>query len=113
MVSKKERMFFKWVVKKETNVFEMGSKKKRMFFEIRSKKNCDIEKGNVCNIKRVILYRVFTKNGTVSKINNKFISHLTRAKLTPSAAATVQSFLCINHNPSMCAPWVTRHTSTR
>ena len=30
------------------------------------------------------------KNGAVSKINKKFISHLTRAKHTPSAAATVQ-----------------------
>ena len=30
------------------------------------------------------------KNGAVSKINRKFISHLTRAQRTPSAAATVQ-----------------------
>ena len=30
------------------------------------------------------------KNGAVSKVNQKFISHLTRAQLTPSAAATVQ-----------------------
>ena len=30
------------------------------------------------------------KNGAFSKINKKFISHLTRAKRTPSAAATVQ-----------------------
>ena len=29
------------------------------------------------------------KNGAVSKVNKKFISHLTRAKRTPSAAATV------------------------
>jgi hypothetical protein len=29
------------------------------------------------------------KNGGVSKVNKKFISHLTRAKRTPSAAATV------------------------
>ena len=29
-------------------------------------------------------------NGAVSKVNKKFISHLTRAKCTPSAAATVQ-----------------------
>ena len=29
-------------------------------------------------------------NGAVSKVNNKFISHLTRAQRTPSAAATVQ-----------------------
>ena len=28
-------------------------------------------------------------NGAVSKVNKKFISHLTRAKRTPSAAATV------------------------
>ena len=30
------------------------------------------------------------KNGAVSKINKKFVSHLTREKRTPSAAATVQ-----------------------
>ena len=29
-------------------------------------------------------------NGAVSKVNKKFISHLTRAKYTPLAAATVQ-----------------------
>jgi hypothetical protein len=30
------------------------------------------------------------KNGAVSKVNTKFISHLTRAQHTPSGAATVQ-----------------------
>jgi len=30
------------------------------------------------------------KNGAVSKVNKKFISHLTRAQRTPSAAATVK-----------------------
>ena len=30
-------------------------------------------------------------NGAVSKVNNKFISHLTWAKRTPSAAANVQA----------------------
>jgi hypothetical protein len=30
------------------------------------------------------------KNVAVSKVNNKFISHLTRTHRTPSAAATVQ-----------------------
>jgi hypothetical protein len=30
------------------------------------------------------------KNGAVSKVNKKYISHLTRAQHTPSAAATVQ-----------------------
>ena len=29
-------------------------------------------------------------NGAVSKVNKRYISHLTRAKHTPSAAATVQ-----------------------
>ena len=29
-------------------------------------------------------------NGAVSKVNKKFISHLTQAKYTPSAAETVQ-----------------------
>ena len=35
-------------------------------------------------------YSVFTNEGAVSKVNKKFISHLTRAQCTPSAAATVQ-----------------------
>jgi hypothetical protein len=30
------------------------------------------------------------KNGAVSKVNKKFISHLTQAQRTPSVAATVQ-----------------------
>jgi hypothetical protein len=30
------------------------------------------------------------KNGAVSKVNKKFISHITRAQHTPSAAVTVQ-----------------------
>ena len=30
------------------------------------------------------------KNGAISKVNKKFISHLTRAQRTPPAAATVQ-----------------------
>jgi len=30
------------------------------------------------------------KNGAVSRVNKKFISHLIRAQSTPSAAATVQ-----------------------
>jgi hypothetical protein len=39
----------------------------------------------------VSLYTGHTqKNGAVSKVNKKFISHLTRAQHTPSAAATVQ-----------------------
>ena len=38
-----------------------------------------------------ILYTGYLqKNGAVSKINKKFISHLTQTKRTPSAAATVQ-----------------------
>ena len=41
-----------------------------------------------------IIFTVYTghtqKNGAVSKVNKKFISHLTRAQRTPSAAATVQ-----------------------
>jgi len=37
------------------------------------------------------MYRVYTKkNGAASKVNKIFISHLTRAQTTPSAAATVQ-----------------------
>ena len=37
------------------------------------------------------IYTEYTqKNGAVSKVNKKFISHLIRAQRTPSAAATVQ-----------------------
>ena len=39
---------------------------------------------------RNICTRYTQKNGAVSKVNKKFISHLTRAQRTPSAAATVQ-----------------------
>jgi hypothetical protein len=35
------------------------------------------------------------KNGAVLKINKKFISHLIRAKRTPSVAATVQVFYAL------------------
>ena len=43
------------------------------------------------NYSKKIAYKgCLQKNGAVSKINKKFISHLTRAKRTPSAAATVQ-----------------------
>ena len=39
----------------------------------------------------VIINTVYTQiNGANSKVNKKFISHLKRAKRTPSAAATVQ-----------------------
>jgi len=37
------------------------------------------------------MYTGYTqKNGVVSNVNKKFISHLTRAQRTPSAVATVQ-----------------------
>ena len=49
--------------------------------------------GTVCMISTFISYGINTgrlqMNGAVSKVNKKFISHLTRAKLIPSAAATV------------------------
>ena len=39
----------------------------------------------------IYIYTGYTqKNGAVSKVNKKFISRLTRAQRTPSAAATVQ-----------------------
>jgi len=42
-------------------------------------------------IYRIYIYTGYTqKNGAVSKVNKKFISQLTRAQRTPSAAATVQ-----------------------
>jgi hypothetical protein len=42
-------------------------------------------------VKQINAYTVRSqKNGAVSKVNNKFISHLTWAKHTPSAATTVQ-----------------------
>ena len=41
-------------------------------------------------------------NGTVSKVNKKFISHLTQAKRTPSAAATVQVSHALPAVPFSC-----------
>jgi hypothetical protein len=38
-----------------------------------------------------LAYTGYTQmNGAVSKVNKKFISHLSRSQRTPSAAATVQ-----------------------
>ena len=43
------------------------------------------------NVRMQSAYTGYTqKNGAVSKVNRKFVSHLTRAQRTPSAAATVQ-----------------------
>ena len=57
------------------------------------------QKWNKINTKVRIQQRTYTgytqKNGAVSKVNNKFIPHLTRAQRTPSAAATVQ----VSHAP--------------
>jgi len=39
------------------------------------------------------------KNSAVSKVNKKFISYLTRAQRTPSAAATVQ---VVHSLPAVC-----------
>ena len=41
-------------------------------------------------LRKLVYTGCLQKNGAVSKINKKFISHLTRAKPTPSAAAAVQ-----------------------
>ena len=39
----------------------------------------------------ILFYTGYTqKNGAISEVNKIFISHLTRAQRTPSAAATVQ-----------------------
>jgi len=42
------------------------------------------------------------KNGAVSKVNKKFISHLTRAQRTPSAATTVQVAHALPAVPFLC-----------
>ena len=46
------------------------------------------------NVKGKIIKCIYTgykqKNGAVTKVNKKFISHLTRAQRTQSAAATLQ-----------------------
>ena len=47
----------------------------------------------ILNIRLILNYHhtvCLQMNGAVSKVNKKFISHLTQAKLTPLAAATVQ-----------------------
>ena len=58
--------------------------------------HCVNDQRDVCTIvpivpNCVIQYTVCLQmNGAVSKVNKNFISHLTRAQLTPSAAETVQ-----------------------
>jgi len=43
------------------------------------------------NVKFVYIYIGYTQNnGAVSKVKEKFISYITRAQRSPSAAATVQ-----------------------
>jgi len=57
----------------------------------------------MCYIYRLYYTGYTQKNGAVSKVNKKFISHLTRAQGTPLAAASVQvshalsaaRFLCL------------------
>jgi len=46
---------------------------------------------NIKNYIYIYIYTGYTQNnGAASKVNKKFISHLTWAQRTPSAAATVQ-----------------------
>ena len=45
------------------------------------------------------------KNGAVSKVNKKLISHLTRAQRTPSAAATVQVSHALSTVRFSCLMW--------
>ena len=52
------------------------------------------------------LYTRYTKkNGAVSKVNKKFISHLTLAKPTPSAAATFQVAHALTAVRFSCLLW--------
>ena len=44
-------------------------------------------------------------NGAVSKVNKKFISHLKRAKRTPSAAATVKFLMRYQQSARSCLLW--------
>ena len=46
--------------------------------------------GKVHNSKQLCYTGCLQMNGAVSKVNKKFISHLTRAKHTPLAVATAQ-----------------------
>ena len=59
------------------------------------------------------IYRVYTKEwfGFKSKQEIYFAPY-TSTTYTVSGGSC-PSFSCVNHNPSMCAPRVTRHTSTR
>jgi hypothetical protein len=45
------------------------------------------------------------KNGVVSKVNKKIISHLTQAQHTPSAAATVQVSHALPAVRFLCLLW--------
>ena len=48
------------------------------------------------------MIQVTQKNCAVSKVNKKFIAHLTRAQRTPSAAATVQVYYTVPAGRSSC-----------
>ena len=59
--------------------------------EYRSWAFCDKLRDDIWIMLVLCVYTGCTqKNGAVWKVNKKFISHLTRAQRTPSAAATVQ-----------------------
>jgi hypothetical protein len=47
---------------------------------------------NPFELNQIKICSAIKKNGAVSKVNKKSISHLTRVKCTPSAAATVQVY---------------------
>jgi hypothetical protein len=59
------------------------------------------------------IYRVYTKEWCGFKsLQEIYFSPYTGTTYTVSSG-NCPSFSYVNHNPSMCAPWVTRHTSTR
>ena len=59
---------------------------------------------------KYLLYTRYTqKNGAVSKVNKKFISHLTRAQRTLSAAATVQVSHALTFSRLMSYIYVVPH----
>ena len=59
----------------------------------------------ICIIPELIYTGYTQKNGVVSKVNKIFISHLTRAKPTPSDAANVQVCHALPAFRFSCSLW--------
>jgi hypothetical protein len=85
------------------NRFKKGS---MLFKEVHKVRQPKINKYKIIQsvYKRMVRFQKLTRNLFLT-LHGKNVHHQQRS--------LSKFFLCINHNPSMCAPWVKWHTSTR